>query len=51
MQTTHQAALETKHQLLDRRISEEIHRPMPDALALAGLKKQKLKQKEALSNL
>ncbi|WP_183937314.1 YdcH family protein [Sphingomonas sp. BK481] len=50
-QTTHQAALETKHQMLDRRISEEVHRPMPDALALAGLKKQKLRLKEELANL
>jgi len=51
MQTTHQIALETKHQILDRRISEEIHRPMPDALALAGLKKQKLRLKEELASL
>ncbi len=51
MQTTHQTALETKHQLLDRRIAEEVHRPMPDAITLAGLKKQKLRLKEEIASL
>jgi hypothetical protein len=51
MQTTHQTALETKHAVLDRRIAEEIHRPMPDAVVVAGLKKQKLRLKEELSGL
>lgn len=51
MQTTHQIALETKHEQLDRRISEENHRPMPDALALAGLKKQKLRLKEEIASI
>lgn len=49
--TTHQAALETKHAGLDRRIAEETHRPSPDAQIIAGLKKQKLKLKEELSKL
>lgn len=51
MQTTHQIALETKHAVLDRRIADEIHRPMPDAIVLAGLKKQKLRVKEAIASL
>ena len=51
MATTHQAALETKHAVLDRRIAEESHRPLPDATILAGLKKQKLKLKEELQTL
>lgn len=51
MQTTHQTALETKHQVLDRRITEESQRPLPDALILAGLKKQKLRLKEELACL
>ncbi|MBB4153054.1 hypothetical protein GGQ80_000942 [Sphingomonas jinjuensis] len=51
MQTTHQTALETKHAALDRRIAEESHRPLPDAVALANLKKQKLKLKEELTSL
>jgi hypothetical protein len=51
MQTTHQQALETKHATLDRRIADEVHRPMPDATILTGLKRQKLKLKEELSGL
>ncbi|WP_419808055.1 YdcH family protein [Sphingomonas sp.] len=49
--TTHQAALETKHTALDRRIAEESTRPLPDAQVLAGLKKQKLRLKEEISTL
>ena len=48
MQTTHQMALETKHEAIDRRIADESHRPMPDALILADLKKQKLRLKEEI---
>jgi hypothetical protein len=51
MQTTHQTALVTKHATLDRRIADETHRPKPDALILADLKKQKLKLKEEISSL
>ena len=51
MQTTHQQALETKHATLDRRLAEESHRPLPDALILADLKKQKLRLKEELTTL
>lgn len=49
MQTTHQTALAAKHATLDRRIAEEAHRPHPDALLIAGLKKQKLRVKEEIS--
>lgn len=49
--TTHQAALETKHAGLDRRIAEEVHRPLPDTHVIAELKKQKLKLKEELTGL
>lgn len=49
--TTHQAALESKHAGLDRRIAEESSRPLPDANLIAGLKKRKLKLKEELSSL
>ncbi|RZM33488.1 MAG: DUF465 domain-containing protein [Sphingomonas sp.] len=51
MQTTHQTALETKHAVLDRRIAEETHRPMPDAIMVAALKKQKLRLKEELTGI
>lgn len=49
MQSSHHAALETKHATLDRRIEEESQRPMPDAMVIAELKKQKLKVKEELA--
>ncbi len=51
MQTTHQTALETKHAVLDRRIAEETHRPLPDAIMVAALKKQKLRLKEELTGI
>lgn len=51
MQTTHQMALETKHATLDKRIADETHRPLPDAIRLADLKKQKLKIKEEIAHL
>ncbi|WP_081974265.1 MULTISPECIES: DUF465 domain-containing protein [Sphingomonas] len=51
MQTTHQQALETKHAALDRRIADEVHRPLPDAAILTDLKRKKLKLKEELSGL
>lgn len=51
MQTTHQTALEAKHAGIDRRIATESQRPKPDALILAGLKKEKLRLKEAIIGL
>lgn len=50
MQTTHQTALEAKHATLDQRIAEETHRPRPDDVLIAGLKKQKLRVKEEIAN-
>ncbi len=49
MASTHHAALETKHAVLDRRLAEETGRPKPDTIMIAGLKKQKLKLKEELA--
>lgn len=48
MNTAHQTALEAKHAGLDRRIDDESHRPAPDAMVLADLKRQKLRLKEEL---
>ena len=50
MPTTHQAALETKHAVLDRRIAEETHRPLPNSAVIADLKKQKLRLKEEMAS-
>lgn len=49
--TAHQHALEVKHATLDRRIADETHRPHPDTVTLADLKKQKLKLKEEILSL
>jgi len=49
MHSTHVAALEAKHAQLDRRIADETQRPLPDPIALAELKKQKLRLKEAIT--
>jgi len=51
MQTAHFSALEAKHAVLDRKISAESQRPMPDSAILAALKKQKLRVKEEMSAL
>lgn len=48
MDTAYQTSLEAKHAELDRKIGDELHRPCPDPVILAELKKQKLRIKEAL---
>jgi hypothetical protein len=49
MQTSHHAALELKHEGLDRQIAAERLRPSPDGMLIAELKKQKLRVKEELT--
>ncbi len=49
MQNAHLSALEAKHAVLDRKISDESHRPAPDQFVLAELKRQKLRVKEELT--
>ncbi|MBX9797121.1 YdcH family protein [Sphingomonas sp.] len=49
MNSAHHASLMAKHATLDRRIALESQRPLPDALVIADLKKQKLKIKEEMS--
>lgn len=51
MQTAHHSALVAKHEVLDRQIAAETQRPLPDATAIALLKKQKLLIKEELEHL
>ena len=51
MQTAHFSALEAKHAVLDRKISVESQRPLPDFATLAALKKQKLRVKEEMTHL
>lgn len=51
MQTAHHSALAAKHAVLDRQITAETQRPLPDAAALAALKKQKLRIKQELAQM
>ncbi|WP_010183979.1 DUF465 domain-containing protein [Sphingomonas sp. PAMC 26605] len=51
MQTAHHTALTAKHAILDQQIVTETQRPLPDAAALAALKKQKLKIKQQLAQM
>ena len=49
MDSSHVAALQAKHEGLERRIHEELSRPAPDRTMIQTLKKQKLRIKEELS--
>jgi hypothetical protein len=49
MQNAHLSALEAKHATLDRKISDETHRPLPDQMIIAQLKRQKLRVKEEIA--
>lgn len=49
MSTAHTDALAAKHATLDRQIADETHRPLPDPMVLAELKKQKLRLKEEIA--
>jgi len=51
MESSHTAALQTKHQGLEQRIREEMNRPHPDETVLQDLKKRKLRIKEELAEL
>ena len=48
MDSSHVAALQAKHEGLERRIQDEMSRPAPDSVTIQTLKKQKLKIKEEL---
>ena len=51
MDSSHTAALQSKHQGLEQRIREEMTRPVPDNAILQSLKRQKLRIKEELNDL
>jgi hypothetical protein len=48
MESSHIVALQTKHDGLERRIREEMNRPIPDDTILQTLKKQKLQIKQEI---
>ena len=49
MDSSHVAALQAKHEGLERRLHAEQNRPAPDSSMIQTLKKQKLRIKEELS--
>lgn len=49
MDVSHANSLQTKHAGLERKIAEELTRPIPDATLLMDLKKRKLRIKEELA--
>ncbi|MET0370959.1 MAG: YdcH family protein [Sphingobium sp.] len=49
MENSHISALSAKHAGIDARLRAETSRPLPDAILVASLKKQKLRLKEAIS--
>ena len=49
MNSAHASSLAAKHAEIEARISDERHRPAPDAVRMATLKKQKLRIKETLA--
>jgi hypothetical protein len=51
MDTSHVSSLQLKHAGLERRIEEELSRPLPDDVVIQTLKKQKLRIKEELAQL
>ena len=51
MQSSHQSALENKHAALDQRLEQEKHRPAPDTMMIAELKKRKLRLKQEIAQL
>ena len=50
MDTSHASALQLKHAGLERKIAEEMSRPLPDIDTVRDLKKRKLRIKEELSH-
>ena len=47
----HVESLRSKHARLEQLIDEELHRPLPDQVALSRLKKEKLRLKEDIERL
>jgi len=46
---THRSAMSTRHAALEAQLAREATKPLPDSLAMARLKKEKLRLKEQLA--
>lgn len=51
MENTHLSALQSKHDGIERQLSEEMNRPMPDDAVVQMLKRRKLRLKEEMSRV
>lgn len=51
METSHVSALQLKHAGLERKLEEEMSRPLPDLATVQTLKRRKLRIKEELSHI
>ena len=51
MDTSHVSSLQLKHAGLERKIEEELSRPLPDIATIQELKKRKLQIKEQLEHI
>jgi hypothetical protein len=51
MELSHVSSLQLKHAGLERRIEQEMSRPMPDHVVIQELKKRKLRIKEELEHI
>ncbi|MBC2670884.1 YdcH family protein [Novosphingobium piscinae] len=51
MESSHVSALQMKHAGIERRIAEEMSRPLPDQTTIQALKKRKLRIKEEIAHI
>jgi hypothetical protein len=51
MDTSHVSSLQHKHAGLERKLQEEMSRPLPDDAVVQELKKRKLRIKEELEHI
>ena len=51
MDTSHASALQMKHAGLERRLEQELNRPLPDDVVIQEIKKRKLRIKEQLEHI
>lgn len=51
MDASHLSALQLKHAGIEKRIADELSRPLPDNAVIQSLKKRKLRIKEELAHI
>lgn len=51
MDSSHISALQLKHAGIDRQLTQEMSRPLPDDVVVQDLKKRKLRIKEEMQRL